>query len=26
VIYAMQLFGLYRPSENKCEEGGEKAE
>ena len=26
VIYAMQIFGLYRPSENKCEEGGEKAE
>ena len=26
VIYAMQLFGLYRPSDNQCRKGGEKAE
>ena len=26
VIYAMQLFGLYRPDEKKSTEGGEKAE
>jgi len=26
VIYAMQLFGHYRPGEKKCEEGGEKTE